>query len=55
MLNLVVDDLDVVLARCAAAGVAPPAPTVDDAFGRFAHILDPDGRKIELWQPKGGG
>jgi predicted enzyme related to lactoylglutathione lyase len=55
MINLVVDDLDGVLARCAAAGVAPLAPVTDDAMGRFAHLLDPDGRKIELWQPKPGG
>jgi hypothetical protein len=27
----------------------------DDAMGRFAHLLDPDGRKIELQQPKPGG
>jgi predicted enzyme related to lactoylglutathione lyase len=25
---------------------------VDEANGRFAHIMDPDGRKIELWQPR---
>ncbi|MFZ4602835.1 MAG: VOC family protein [Caulobacterales bacterium] len=58
MINLVVDDLDGVLARCAAAGVAPLAPlapVTDDAMGRFAHLLDPDGRKIELQQPKPGG
>jgi predicted enzyme related to lactoylglutathione lyase len=24
----------------------------DDTFGRFAWIQDPDGTKIELWQPK---
>ena len=21
------------------------------SYGKFAHILDPDGRKIELWEP----
>jgi predicted enzyme related to lactoylglutathione lyase len=24
----------------------------DEANGKFAHIMDPDGNKIELWQPK---
>lgn len=50
MINLAVDDLEAVLANCAAHGVdatvLPDAPN-----GRFAHILDPEGTKIELWQP----
>ena len=50
--NLVVDDLDGVLARCKAHGVEPVQLFPDDFNGRFAHILDPEGRKIELWQPK---
>jgi predicted enzyme related to lactoylglutathione lyase len=24
----------------------------DEANGSFAHIMDPEGRKIELWEPK---
>ena len=55
MINLVVDDLDGVLARCAAAGIAPLGPVANDPMGRFAHLMDPDGRKIELWQPMAGG
>jgi predicted enzyme related to lactoylglutathione lyase len=51
MLNLAVDDLDGILAACAAHGVeASVLP--DQPNGRFAHIVDPDGTKIELWQPK---
>ena len=52
MFNLMVDDLDGVLARCAAEGVKPIEPVLDEANGRFAHIIDCDGRKIELWQPR---
>ena len=26
--------------------------TDDDAFGRFAWIVDPEGSKVELWEPK---
>lgn len=52
MFNLMVDDLDAVLARCHAAGVEPLAPILDELNGRFAHIMDPEGRKIELWEPK---
>lgn len=52
MVNLIVDDLDGVLARAAAEGVEPLGRQ-DDDFGRFAWILDPAGVKLELWQPKG--
>jgi predicted enzyme related to lactoylglutathione lyase len=52
MFNLMVDDLDGILARCAEQGVTPLAPVLDEFNGRFAHIMDPEGRKIELWQPK---
>ncbi|WP_395646221.1 VOC family protein [Terricaulis sp.] len=52
MFNLVVDDLDGVLARAKAQGVEPVKLFPDEGQGKFAHILDPDGRKIELWEPK---
>lgn len=51
MLNLIVDDLDAVLARCAAEGVAQVQPSEHYDYGRFAWIMDLDGRKLELWQP----
>jgi catechol 2,3-dioxygenase-like lactoylglutathione lyase family enzyme len=52
MINFVVDDLDGVLAHAAAQGVQPLKVKNDDLNGRFAWLLDPDGMKIELWQPK---
>lgn len=52
MFNLMVDDLDGVLKRVEAAGVEQLQPVEDHEYGKFAWILDPDGRKIELWQPK---
>jgi predicted enzyme related to lactoylglutathione lyase len=52
MFNLMVDDLDGVLARCAEHGVAPLAPVLDEFNGSFAHIIDLEGRKIELWEPR---
>jgi len=52
MFNLMVDDLDGILARAKAEGVEPVKTFPDEANGRFAHIMDPEGRKIELWQPK---
>ena len=49
MLNLVVDDLDGVLARVRAEGVEVLG-TQDESYGRFAWIMDPTGLKLELWQ-----
>jgi predicted enzyme related to lactoylglutathione lyase len=52
MFNLMVDDLDGILAHCAEQGVEPVKTFPAEANGRFAHIMDPEGRKIELWEPK---
>jgi len=52
MINLMVDDLDGMLARCAAQGVVPVKTFDNQPNGRFAHIIDPENRKIELWEPK---
>lgn len=53
MLNLIVDDLDAVLARARAEGVEEVQPREDHPYGRFGWIMDPEGRKLELWQPPG--
>ncbi|MDO8186281.1 VOC family protein [Conexibacter sp. JD483] len=49
---LVVDDLDALLARLAAAGVepekAPYAPGGRAEIGRICFVTDPDGYRIEL-------
>ncbi|WP_120717159.1 VOC family protein [Tsuneonella amylolytica] len=52
MINLMVDDLDAVLVRCGEHGVGPLGAILDEANGRFAHVLDCDGRKVELWEPR---
>ena len=52
MFNFMVDDLDAVLARCKEHGVLPVKTFADEPNGRFAHILDLEGRKIELWEPR---
>ncbi len=51
MVNFRVDDLDALLAQLRAAGVEVD-PRIDESeFGRFGWIMDPDGTRIELWQP----
>ncbi len=52
MINYAVDDMDAILARATAKGVAVIKRTDDDTSGRFAWLLDPEGNKIELWEPK---
>ena len=54
MINFAVDDMDAIIARLTAKGVPILKREDNDAFGRFAWIQDPDGTKIELWQPKKG-
>jgi predicted enzyme related to lactoylglutathione lyase len=51
MINFCVDDLDAVLERLERHGVTPSWRDDEDPNGRFAHILDPEGLKLELWQP----
>jgi catechol 2,3-dioxygenase-like lactoylglutathione lyase family enzyme len=51
MLDFAVDDLDAFLARLEAKGVTILKRDDSDPNGKFAWILDPDGTKIELWQP----
>ena len=49
MINLRVDDCDGMVAQLEAKGVEVLGH-VDEGYGKFAWILDPDGVKIELWQ-----
>jgi predicted enzyme related to lactoylglutathione lyase len=51
MIDYAVDDLDALGARLHDRGVEFLARS-DDASGRFAWILDPEGNKVELWEPK---
>lgn len=51
MINYRVENLEALVAELKAAGVT----IVDDIqsydYGKFVHILDPEGNKIELWEP----
>jgi catechol 2,3-dioxygenase-like lactoylglutathione lyase family enzyme len=52
MVNYAVDDMDAFIARLHAKDVTILKRDNDDPNGRFAWILDPEGNKIELWEPK---
>jgi catechol 2,3-dioxygenase-like lactoylglutathione lyase family enzyme len=51
MVNFRVDDLDAMLAQLRAAGVRVDDKVDDSEYGRFGWAHDPEGNKIELWQP----
>ena len=51
MLNYRVDDLDGLLEALGKAGVKIDPKREDFEYGRFAWIIDPDGNRIELWEP----
>lgn len=54
MFNLVVDDLEGALARVTEGGGVPVGAIEEYDYGRFGWFLDPDGNKVELWQPPAG-
>ena len=52
MINFAVDDLGAFVERLKKKNVTILKRDDSDPFGKFAWIIDPDGTKIELWQPK---
>jgi catechol 2,3-dioxygenase-like lactoylglutathione lyase family enzyme len=54
MLNYRVDDLDGLLERLRAEGVQVDDHCEEHDFGRFAWVMDPEGNRIELWEPPKG-
>jgi predicted enzyme related to lactoylglutathione lyase len=51
MINYRVDNLDEMLAQLRAGGVEIFKGPESDENGKFAWIMDPDGNKVELWEP----
>lgn len=51
MVNYRVDDLDALLVQLSAAGISIDPKREDQSYGRFAWITDPEGNRVELWQP----
>ena len=54
MINYRVANLDRMLTRLRAEGVTVEARTEESEFGKFGWIVDPEGNRIELWEPTGG-
>lgn len=53
MVNFRVHDLDAMVAQLRAVGIEVRLYPESAPNGRFAHLNDPEGNPIELWQPMG--
>ena len=53
MINYRVDNLARVLAELRAEGVQVDDKTEESEYGKFGWIMDPEGNRVELWEPPG--
>jgi len=53
MINFRVTDLDRLLAQLKQDGVTVDAKTENAPNGKFGWAMDPEGNRIELWEPNG--
>ena|ERR1700733_2281626 len=52
MINFRVDDLDALISQLRSEGVQVDAEVKDfEGFGRFGWCMDPEGNRVELWEP----
>ena len=54
MINYRVEDLDALLAQLRSEGCTVDPKVQDSEYGKFGWVFDPEGNKIELWQPPAG-
>ena len=52
MVNLIVDDLEDMLAQIRGSGTTVSSEIQESEYGRFGWFIDPDGNKVELWTPR---
>jgi catechol 2,3-dioxygenase-like lactoylglutathione lyase family enzyme len=55
MLNFRVKDLNAMLAQLRAAGAVVDEKVLDESYGKFGWVLDPEGNRIELWEAPAEG
>ena len=53
MINYQVEDLEALVEQLKADGVTFIDELVDSEYGKFIHLVDPEGNKIELFEPAG--
>ena len=54
MINYRVEDLHAVLALLRAEGCQVDDKVEESEYGKFGWVMDPDGNRVELWQPPPG-
>lgn len=54
MINYRVDDLHALLALLREEGCSVDEKVDESEYGKFGWVLDPEGNKVELWQPPAG-
>ena len=54
MLNYRVSDLEAMLAQLRGAGIPIDERVAESEHGRFGWATDPEGNRLELWQPPAG-
>jgi predicted enzyme related to lactoylglutathione lyase len=54
MINYRVQDLHALLAALRAEGVRVEDKVEESEYGKFGWVVDPEGNKVELWQPPAG-
>ena len=54
MINYRVPDLHALLAALRSEGCAVDDKVEESEFGKFGWVMDPEGNRIELWQPPAG-
>ncbi len=55
MVNYIVDDLDGMIDALRAAGALVDDRREESEYGRFAWVTDPEGNRLELWEPPKSG
>ena len=51
MINFRVRNLNAMLTQLRAAGATVDEKIVEESYGKFAWVMDPEGNRIELWEP----
>lgn len=51
MVNFIVKDLLALMEKLKEEGVTLVGEPMDEEYGKFIWVLDPEGNKIELWEP----
>jgi predicted enzyme related to lactoylglutathione lyase len=54
MVNYRVKDVHALVALLKSEGCDVPKPVEESEFGKFCWVMDPEGNKVELWEPPPG-